>query len=350
MTLAILTVSLVRCSNEGKGARAGATETTHTVRGYPIPETPCVATATGQADAVIHLTERTLFSGASLPFTIRSLAAETPTGQVKADCVKVVFVTEGWLHLRYDGGQILLTPGNIVIIPPGLWCSGTPQLFVHTVTIYLQSDFVSGHLHLLPPTHPLLPHLRTASRGERIPQILHIGVENIAALRPSLSALASLTDYTAGRLATLARLANLLHYLAFLCDGPPFSDRQAPPGIPHPHVRAAINAIHARLAHVWTIRELSQMVVLSESQLARLFRRELGTSPAVYVSQARADRMAELLTSERTSIGEAARAVGWPDPSVATRAFKRRYGVSPSQYIMTPTSDQLSSDSVLWGT
>jgi AraC family L-rhamnose operon transcriptional activator RhaR len=55
-------------------------------------------------------------------------------------------------------------------------------------------------------------------------------------------------------------------------------------------------------------------------------------SPLAYLRQMRVQKMAQLLLGTDLSIAEVARAVGWKDPSYATRCFHAAYGVSPTAY------------------
>jgi len=94
-------------------------------------------------------------------------------------------------------------------------------------------------------------------------------------------------------------------------------------------VARAVALLDSEISRTWRVEQLAAAVALSSSQLARRFRAELGTSPAAYLRQLRADRMAELLASTHIPVNEAARAVGWSSATIAARAFKVRYGTTP---------------------
>ena len=99
-------------------------------------------------------------------------------------------------------------------------------------------------------------------------------------------------------------------------------------------VALAIRLLHEQVDRRWSIGELAAAVSLSESQLSRLFRRETGMSPAAFLWQLRADRLAELLATTSLTVEIAAAAAGWRHPSSASRAFRRRFGVSPHEFIV----------------
>lgn len=279
--------------------------------------------------ALIRLSAEMLFGDRSLPVAVRSVTTEQPTERVAAECVKVVFVTQGWSRLQFDDGEHTLSTGSIVVIPYGAWCSAIPESFLDTTTIYLHQDYLADQLQWLPPAHPLVHSLQIASAGECTPLTMNLSHKNFSGLRSRLSILAAQSVHAVSGFSTLAHLADLLRELDFLTER-----RGSPAGhhrVPSPPVRAVVHALRVQLDFQWTVEELSQIASLSESQLTRLFRKELGVTPAEYVWRVRAERMAELILTERLSVGEAGRKVGWRDQSVASRAFRRRYGMNPSE-------------------
>ncbi|WP_369804084.1 helix-turn-helix domain-containing protein [Mycobacterium sp. GA-2829] len=84
--------------------------------------------------------------------------------------------------------------------------------------------------------------------------------------------------------------------------------------------------------HPWRLGTLAQHVLLSPSQLARVFKEDTGWSPMAYLQHLRAERMAHLLRTTNATVAAAGRAVGWNDPSYAARRFKTRWMVSPDRY------------------
>ena len=77
--------------------------------------------------------------------------------------------------------------------------------------------------------------------------------------------------------------------------------------------------------------KLERLTGLSRFELARQFRRRLGTSPHHYAVMRRLDR-AKRQIAANVSLAEAAAASGFADQSHMTRQFTRAYGVSPGQW------------------
>lgn len=90
--------------------------------------------------------------------------------------------------------------------------------------------------------------------------------------------------------------------------------------------------VAASLDHPWTITAMAQRVHLSEKQLQRLCRKELGRSPRQQLIWLRMRRAAELLVAPHSKIETIANQVGYQNPFVFSTTFKRVMGWSPSQY------------------
>jgi AraC-like DNA-binding protein len=83
-------------------------------------------------------------------------------------------------------------------------------------------------------------------------------------------------------------------------------------------------------SHLPSSELLEQLTGLSRFELARQFRRCLGTSPHRYATMRRLDRARRLIAS--ASLAEVAAACGFADQSHMTRQFKQAYGVSPGAW------------------
>jgi len=81
-----------------------------------------------------------------------------------------------------------------------------------------------------------------------------------------------------------------------------------------------------------SVGALAGRLHLSERQFGRVFTRELGTTPADYVEQARVEHARSLLEGGGAALDEVARRCGFAGAEVMRRAFRRRLGTSPSEY------------------
>ncbi len=77
---------------------------------------------------------------------------------------------------------------------------------------------------------------------------------------------------------------------------------------------------------------LARHIGLSPTYLQRVFRAQVGESPAVYARRLRLERAAWLLSRPGATVTEVALESGYEAPEAFTRAFRSRFGVSPSEY------------------
>jgi transcriptional regulator GlxA family with amidase domain len=81
-----------------------------------------------------------------------------------------------------------------------------------------------------------------------------------------------------------------------------------------------------------SVGTLAARVHLSERQFARVFRREIGATPADYVERLRVERARSVLETDRVPLEAVAARCGFAGAEVMRRAFQRRLGISPSEY------------------
>ena len=93
-------------------------------------------------------------------------------------------------------------------------------------------------------------------------------------------------------------------------------------------VRRTIESMEARLAERLTLRGLADGVGLSVSQLARLFRKDTGSTPSAFLRRLRLARARLLIERSSVPIADVMRQVGIPDRSHFAREFRREFGQS----------------------
>ncbi len=270
---------------------------------------------------------------AAAPLTIRATRHMQPVKHVSAEGVRLIFVTSGWAHLTTGAGDTDVASGTIVAIPAGVACSARPVGHVDATTLYAHQEFVADQLRWLRGHDPLTHSLRRATTGTPELATLHLGESGARTLSPRLLKVLLASEQGYEDFAFFALVAALLDEAGkLLASRPPDSSIGLPP-VPRSEVATAVSLLHARPNHAWTVQELASQVAMSESQLSRLFRSQLHTSPAAFLRRTRTDHMAGLLASGTVNISRAAAAAGWASPSTASRAFRRRYGVSPRQFL-----------------
>jgi transcriptional regulator GlxA family with amidase domain len=100
---------------------------------------------------------------------------------------------------------------------------------------------------------------------------------------------------------------------------------------PQSALRAITDAIACDPAADHSVKNLAARASLSTRQLTRLFRSELGTTPASYVELARIDAARSALDAGRT-VSETAHLAGFGSTESLRRAFIAHLGLSPRAY------------------
>ncbi len=77
---------------------------------------------------------------------------------------------------------------------------------------------------------------------------------------------------------------------------------------------------------------MARRAALSERHLGRLFRQEIGVTPAQYVKQVRLDTARSLLESTDEPIVTIARRSGFGSEETMRRTFAEELGTAPSEY------------------
>ena len=104
---------------------------------------------------------------------------------------------------------------------------------------------------------------------------------------------------------------------------------------PAPRDRVLVERVKERMiadhADELQLEELATEVGLTTFQLIGLFKRTIGLTPHVYLTQVRLNAACRHLRHARP-IAEVAAAVGFYDQSALTKHFKRCYGITPLQF------------------
>jgi transcriptional regulator GlxA family with amidase domain len=82
----------------------------------------------------------------------------------------------------------------------------------------------------------------------------------------------------------------------------------------------------------YRVERLASRVAMSPRHFARVFRAEVGCSPAAYVERARLEVARRMLETTGLPVDGIARASGFGTVDTMRRAFARRVGASPTQY------------------
>jgi transcriptional regulator GlxA family with amidase domain len=112
---------------------------------------------------------------------------------------------------------------------------------------------------------------------------------------------------------------------------------QARLGIDNAVLIAVIEQMEANLSEPLKLAEMSPATGLSRRKMERLFRREMGRSPARYYLDIRLERAHLLLQNSSLPVIEIAMACGFSTASHFSRTYREHYGCTPQQTRMSET-------------
>ncbi|MFS8098708.1 AraC family transcriptional regulator [Lentzea alba] len=100
----------------------------------------------------------------------------------------------------------------------------------------------------------------------------------------------------------------------------------------HPQLGPALQALHANLAHPWTVRELAGVAAMSRSTFFLHFKEIVGMTPLDYLLRLRMQEASRALRDTKDTVASIASTVGYRTESAFSAAFKRFTGRSPGEY------------------
>ncbi|MFF2653720.1 GlxA family transcriptional regulator [Streptomyces sp. NPDC058045] len=90
--------------------------------------------------------------------------------------------------------------------------------------------------------------------------------------------------------------------------------------------------ITEHLTEPLTVADLAESLHIGDRQLTRIFKQELGTTPAAYVEAARVEAARNRLETADDTLARVASTCGFGTTDTLTRAFRRSLGITPGEY------------------
>lgn len=104
------------------------------------------------------------------------------------------------------------------------------------------------------------------------------------------------------------------------------------PNISDGTIRKAQEWLAANLSASNPVKDVSELVNMTERTFGRRFRQATGQTPLAYVHDLRVEHARNLLERYRLPLPEVAERVGYSDVAYFRRLFKRKVGMSPGEY------------------
>ena len=103
-------------------------------------------------------------------------------------------------------------------------------------------------------------------------------------------------------------------------------------GLRDRHVGHALNLLHGKPSHPWSLDQLAKEAGLSRSVFVERFSHFVGQPPMQYLAEWRMQIAAGLLTQSSDNVARVAAAVGYESEAAFSRAFKKVVGMPPAAW------------------
>jgi len=234
------------------------------------------------------------------------------------------YLEKGTCTFVVDINRMELTPGDILIVPRGVFYAPTTQEGCTYLYLHFAADTAASDARPAAANHQASHHyseLLTSSPAIFcVPERFRADSSMIFSMETVLSELT--------RSDPLSEIRMNLAFFQLLLRADETTLRQA--GLP-----LALEMeiwLRQNASSPLTLESLVNRFGYTRQYLIRVFRRQFGTTPMAFLSGIRLSQSIPLLLDSSLSIDEIARRCGFEDSNYFSRQFKKKYQLSPSLY------------------
>lgn len=240
------------------------------------------------------------------------------------------FYLSGERDMQVDGKYHKISAGTLVFKKPGQFVKSHGDYDAYMLTL----DF-SGRLNISPDKY-----LRSPSSPPQ-EKCAHSVFDSVpASFFPEHSdeiknLFKKIIDCSYPNITNEQLQEKLLSELLFLIlhDAFKFSREKEKGNLPKTnYIENACKFINKNYSRPITLDTLSQHLSLNKNYLIRLFKKELGITPNLYILETRLFYARLLVIQTPHSVSEISDACGFNTPSYFIKCFKEKYGISPKAY------------------
>ncbi len=237
------------------------------------------------------------------------------------DRFELIYVKNGELRFRLNNHELVVSAGQIAIIPPKAMHYAMIETDGFTaVTLMFDVDAFYGNIPLAEQhMKPILEQKVSFVPATDHPDILRL-VDSVITDVSIDSAHASLF-----RIGKVYELLGLLYQHCL--------EEEAVPTTTLNQFQDVLDYINQHFDEDISSENLSKRFGYSEAYFCRQFKTVTGLSPMIYIRILRLEKARELLKKERYSFQEIAVRCGFGNANYFTRYFKSQFNLTPSEYI-----------------
>lgn len=246
---------------------------------------------------------------------------------------RIYYVTKGTAAIVFETETVTLTPGNLYIVPSFVKHSNICDSNFEHYYIHVYEDGLSpNHMfeeydfpHTVIPKESdveLFKRLCELNPSMKLPQSNPVSYDN----QPTL--IQNIRANKMRNLPTRVETRGILYILAGR-----FLEHSAPRHHANDdRIQSALNYIRKRIDTKITLDTLAENSSLSNEHFIRLFKKETGMTPNIYITKLKMERAMVMISTSETPVKEVALSLGYDDTSYFIRTFKKSTGMTPQEY------------------
>jgi AraC-like DNA-binding protein len=221
--------------------------------------------------------------------------------------------------LRLAAGDLVLFPGGAGHVLSGAPDANTKPDTSFTSMLCGEFEFATGKRNALVEALPSCFVVREQETGMQFRQLAQLMLNEAR-------------TGTFGKGAVLDKMADTLFVMAVRHHIEHAAERRGIlAALMDPGLAQALEAMHTKTGHDWTVASLADLVHMSRTGFAKHFADTLGCGPIEYLAQWRMMEARRLLAEPRKSVAAVADTLGYKTEAAFRRAFKRITGLAPGK-------------------
>jgi len=237
------------------------------------------------------------------------------------DCMELIYVAEGSIHITLDDTNKTVSEGELIIISPKQVHAGIPhEDGVKIYSFFLDLETLSNKTYITSQfIKPLIEGDFIFTSTTNHPKIIHKLFEIIHAPK---------NYHPICIQGMYFELIGLLFEYAFVSQKKSSTIK----------IKNILTYIHEHLSEDLSPKNISEFFSYSESHLCRMFKNQIGVTVCKYIQNLRIENAKTLLLETNMEIRQISETCGFTDFSYFCRLFKASTNSSPSQFRKNYTS------------